>query len=814
MKDVDRLVRVLTDPWRLTRFALGAVEDALPFVAAVAGGCCTAAILYAGLRSARDAHLRCDARRIQILAPPEVAASGATTLWMGLHAILRPAWRRAFAGQPHLSWEIVADPGHVAVYMWVPRVVPPGLVERAVESAWPGARTTIVESDGVVPPEASAVAATDLVLAEPEWFPIGEAPDDDPLRLAIGTMTALAEDERAVVQVLARPATSGARRRMQRAAREARKASTITAAPYGRPGGVAGRSGGRAVLDPTVDPDVRAILSKASSPLWSCRVRVAVFSGDRSRARGRIHALAGAFGVFEGRNGFRRARLRRPLHALEDRRFKDGYLLSVPELAQVAALPIDPVPGLDRARARSVAPPRELPTDGRVLGVSDYPSLRRPVAISVEDARHHMHIVGETGTGKSTLISRMVLSDAEAGRSAVVIDPKGDLVEAILERLPEEALDRTCLLDPDDPSRAVGLNVLAGDNPDLVVDHVVGVFKRIYEPWWGPRTDDIMRAVCLTLTMSPGATLTEIPHLLSHDEWRKRVGTALRQTPGLGDFWSWFERLGEQQRANMVAPLLNKLRAFLLRGPVRAIVGQAQPLLDVDEHLNGGGLLLVRIPKGTLGEETSRLLGAFTVARVWQAVMKRAALPEDRRVDTTLYVDEMHNYLALPRSFEDLLAEARGYRLSLVLAHQHMNQLPRDMREALAANARTKLVFACSPEDAAAMERHYEPHLSAHDLHNLEAFQAACRPCVNSGHAAAFTFRTEALATPVPGRAADARSSSGRRYGRRRSDVESEVARRQLYADTELVPKRSSWAPVGERVGGTVEPGVRRGVDS
>lgn len=814
MKDVDRLVRLLTNPSRLPRFVLGVVEDAVPFLIAGGAGLCLLGLLFVCLRAARETHLSSDARRIQILAPPEVADAGGQTLWMGLHGLVRPAWRRALAGQPYLSWEVVADAGHLAIYLWVPRVVPPGLVERAVESAWPGARTAEAESTDVLPAHAPAFAVTDLVLAEPEWFPIGEAPDADPLRLALGTMTALAADERAVVQVLARPATSGARRRIQRAAREARRGAAV-AAPYARSSvSPSGARTGRAVLDPMVDPDVRAILSKSSSPLWECRLRVAVFSGDRPRARGKIHALAGAFGVFEGRNGFRRQRVRRPLDALEDRRFRKGYLLSVPELAQVATLPVGAVPGLDKARARSVAPPRELPADGRVLGISDYPGLRRRVAIPVEDARHHMHIVGETGTGKSTLISRMVLADAEAGRSAVVIDPKGDLVEAILERLPETALERTCLLDPDDPGRAVGLNVLSGENPDLVVDHVVGVFKRIYEPWWGPRTDDIMRAVCLTLTTSPGATLTEIPHLLSHDEWRKRVGVALKQTPGLGDFWSWFERLGEQQRANIIAPLLNKLRAFLLRGPVRAIVGQADPLLDVDAHLNTGGLLLVRIPKGTLGEETSRLLGAFTVARVWQSVMKRASLAEAHRVDTTLYVDEMHNYLALPRSFEDLLAEARGYRLSLVLAHQHMNQLPRDMREALAANARTKLVFACSPEDGAAMERHFEPHLSAHDLHSLEAFQAACRPCVASGHAAAFTFRTEALPDPSPGRAAAVREASGRRFGRRRDEVEAEVARRQLYADKTLLPRPTGRTLVADPVASGVPSPVPEEVQS
>jgi hypothetical protein len=306
----------------------------------------------------------------------------------------------------------------------------------------------------------------------------------------------------------------------------------------------------------------------------------------------------------------------------------------------------------------------------------------------------------------------------------------------------------------------------------------LGVFRRIYEPWWGPRTDDIMRAACLTLTRLPGATLVDVPLLLADFGWRREIRERLRDRAGVASFWSWYERLPEGQRAQHIAPLLNKLRAFVLRGPVRAIVGQPRPRLDVGRLLDTGGLLLVRIPKGTLGEETSRLLGAFVVARVWQACMRRATVPEQERPDTALYVDEMHNYMALPRSFEDLLAEARGYRLSLVLAHQHLGQLPRDMRDALAANARTKVCFACSPEDAFLLERHFSPQLTAHDLSHLRAFQAACRPCVGGGHGSAFTFTTEELAPPVRDREQEVRALSDRRFGAERRRVEIDLNRR------------------------------------
>jgi TraM recognition site of TraD and TraG len=297
-----------------------------------------------------------------------------------------------------------------------------------------------------------------------------------------------------------------------------------------------------------------------------------------------------------------------------------------------------------------------------------------------------------------------------------------------------------------------------------------------------------MRAACLTLAQIPGATLAEVPMLLTDIEWRQSIRERLGEWGGLSAFWRWYERLPEQQRAQHIAPLLNKLRAFLLRGPVRAIVGQAKPKRNVESLIDDGGLLLVRVPKGTLGEDTSRLLGAFVVARVWQRCMQRASLAEEERPDAALYVDETHNYLALPRSFEDLLAEARGYRLSLVLAHQHMGQLTKDVRDALAANARTKVVFTCSPEDAFVLERHFMPDLSAYDLSHLATFQAACRPCVRGGQGQSFTFRTEALPAGSEARKEEVRARSAELFAVPRDDVEDVIDSRQMGAVTALLP--------------------------
>ncbi|MGH2703738.1 MAG: type IV secretory system conjugative DNA transfer family protein [Actinomycetota bacterium] len=771
------LIRWLTDPLASYRQLVEWTKGPLPSVGGILVGLvalgAAAYVLGLRLRRLRERKEASGGRLLRILPPPDVDADGAITLWMALHALIRPRWKRLVFGQPHVAWELSADGGDADLAVWVPRSVPPGLVERAIESAWPGAR--VVENDPRSESGESDAASCELVLGEPDYFPLGEGSGTNPLRVVLGALTLLAPGEKAVAQILARPVTFSARHRMRSlAVGIRRRRNSHLLKPGARPG--------RPNPDPAADQDVRAVLAKAASPLWEVVLRLSVSSPDGEAARGKIHALAGAFGVFEGRNGFRRRRMRGGLSVLARRSMRGGFLLGAHELASLATLPTPAaLPALERAAARTVAAPRGLPKTGRPLGRSDHPGHVRPVALSVDDGRHHIHLMGETGTGKSTLIARMALADAEAGRAAVVIDPKGDLVASILDRLPKGAPTRTCLLNPEDPETSVGLNMLAGDDPDLVVDQIVSVFRRIYEHAWGPRTDDIMRAACLTLIETPGTTLAEVTLLLTNREVRNAVRYRRRHYAGMGDlgnFWDWYERLGEQQRAANIAPLMNKLRAFLLRGPVRAMIGQSRPRLDVGRLLDSGGLLLVRIPKGTLGEETSRILGAFVVARVWQAAMKRAESKETARSSVSLYVDEMHNYLALPRSFEDMLAEARGYGLSLCLAHQHLGQLPREMRLALGANARTKITFACSPDDAGALEGFFSPHLSDHDLSHLAPFQAACRPCIDGGRGPAFTFRTEPLPASVPGRAEEVAAASARAFAVPRMRVEAQIRNR------------------------------------
>jgi hypothetical protein len=789
------LARYLTHPGAETAHLLGHLGHVLAHVAitagpAVAGIALVVTVTVTLVRRAQARRLAEDARLVRVLAPPEVDPQGATTLWTNLVALLRPAWRRALGGQPHLAFEVTAQDGGLTIAWWVPGTVPPGLVERAVEAAWPGARTTTVPAG---PPLVGDGIATggQLRLALPEHYPLKTEHKVDPARPLLGALGGLEEHETACVQILARPVTgrrlgrlhkaAAARRAGRPATRLARLVDLVTPGPAAQP----------AAADPSRSADVADILDKAAQPCWAVTVRYAVATtatdrGAPARIRGRAHAVASAFALYSGRNRLDRHRLRDPARALASRRLGKGDLVSVPELAALAHLPTDQtVPGLARAGAKAVAPPPEITRpapspaggSGRPDAATPKPlgdaqaGGRRPVALAVADARHHLHVMGATGSGKSTLLTNLVLADIDAGRGAVVIDPKGDLITDLCDRLPDGAERRTVLIDPEDPDAAPVLNVLAGPDPDLAVDNLVGIFRSIFAAFWGPRTDDVLRSASLTLLRYAAATrtttsLADVPRLLSDEAFRQpRVAAVADDTVGLGGFWNWYEAMSEANQAQVIGPVMNKLRAFLLRDFVRRVVGRPDGSFDMGTVLDGG-LCLVRVPKGILGDDTARLLGSFVVAKVWQTATHRARLGQPARVDASLYVDECQNFLNLPRSFDEMLAEARGYRLSMTLAHQHLGQLPKELREAVSANARTKVWFSMSPEDAHALERHVTPNLTEHDLAHLGAFTAAARLVVDGEETPAFTLTTRPAPPAVPGRADQVRAASRAAHGR------------------------------------------------
>ena len=776
---------LITDPhtwWRhLTGPAAGAAHTyGLAVIVPVLALVLVGVVARRALHARQQRRLQHGARLVEIHTPPEVGPDSAQRFWGTLVGLLRPTWRRLLDGQPHLAWQYACDHTGVTISIWVPGALPPGLVERAVEAAWPAARTRTVHPAPPPVPADAVVTGGSLRLHGPDVLPIRTDVADDALRALLGAAAGLGETEHAVVQILARPVTGSRARAGLRAVRLLRAGKPLRSRTAGglsglvsllldivtlHPGRQTTTTGG---YDPARADQARAVLGKATGPQYEVVVRYATAAGHRSAplpqrraarqmARGRAHGIAAVFALHSGHNGFTRRHLHHPATALAARRLRRGDLMSVPELASLARLPADVlVPGLSRAGAKSVPPPPGIPDtetspDAVVIGDRDA-GPRRPVSIPLASLLHHLHILGATGSGKSTLIAMLVLADAAAGRGAIVVEPRGDLTRDILHRLPHHT--PLIRLDPDLPDDQLPvINPLdLGDTPstaaeERAVDNIIATFHRIYAAYWGPRTEEILTACCHTLLGDRRRTgrvpsLADIPRLLTEPTVRDQY-TAQLGSRELRAFWRWCRELSDTARAQAIGPVLNKLNAFLLKRFVRATI-TGSSTVDMAAVLDGG-ILLARLPKGTLGEDGSRLLGSLIVATAWQAATARAAQPEHQRRHASLYLDEAHNYLTLPYRIEDLLAEARGYRLALILAHQNLDQLPAELRHGLAANARNKMFFACSPHDARELAHQTTPTLTAHDLANLGEYVAATRLIIGHGQTSAFTLTTRPL---------------------------------------------------------------------
>lgn len=472
-----------------------------------------------------------------------------------------------------------------------------------------------------------------------------------------------------------------------------------------------------------------------------------------------------------------------------------GRYLSIEEIAAVIGWPMDgpDLPGLELGAAKRLVPSLALPRTGRILGVSDFAGVSRPVAISVAASTRGTYILGPTGTGKTSLIKNLVRDDLLAGRGMAVVETNGDLVKDLCDLIPPGRVNDVVLLDSTDPTHAVGFNPFAGSgDPSLVADQLGELFQRLWQAYWGPRTGQLAHMGLLTLARRRGSTLLDLPRLFLDEQFRASVLADLDDPVGLEPDWRWYERLPIREQSTVIAPLLNKVRQFTARPSIRAIIGQAQPATSMRRIMAGNKVLLVYLPKGLIGSETATLLGCLVLTSLWQAATERAGLPVAERTSFGLYVDEVQDFASAPIPWDEMFAQGRKYGLALTVAHQNLDQLDRELREVVLANARSKAVFALSASDAKVMERLFAPALSAADLQALDAHSIAAQVALDDGG----TARPVTLSTPAPpmplGSAELVRQVSRQHFAQPRSDVESQLR-------AQLQPPRPSAAPLGRR---------------
>lgn len=348
-------------------------------------------------------------------------------------------------------------------------------------------------------------------------------------------------------------------------------------------------------------------------------------------------------------------------------------------------------------------------------------SEHKKLSISPKDALEHTSLLGPTGSGKSTVLQHLILSDIKAGRSVLVIDPKTDLVNDILERIPEERKDDVVVLGPSDPS-PVGFNPLACDqDPTLTADYILAVLQEIFSQNWGIRSADILSGALLTLAQVKGANLLWLPQLLTDEFFRKRITSQVNDPIALQPFWKHYEAMKGSERRIEISPVLNKLRQITYRPSLRNVLGQSNPKFLLTDLFLKRKIVLVPLNRGVIGAESAKLLGSLIVGLTWSLALSRAKIPPKKRHMVSIYIDELQDYLALPTSLSDALAQARGLGVAYTVAHQYRGQLPPDIKSGIDANSRNKIVFGLNADDAKDMAAQ-APELQALDFMSLPRY--------------------------------------------------------------------------------------------
>jgi len=475
--------------------------------------------------------------------------------------------------------------------------------------------------------------------------------------------------------------------------------------------------------------------------------------------------------------------------------------LSVKEAACFLLLPAgeEELPGTPGLHPKLLLPPKwyKEPSEknDRTFAVT-VGSEERRLSIAPKDALEHTMLLGPTGAGKSTAMAHLILSDIRTGRSVLVIDPKADLVTEILERIPEERKNDVVVLDPSDPA-PVGFNPLAlpGD-PTLITDSIIAVFQELFAQNWGIRSADILSGALLTLAQIKGASLLWLPQMLTDEAFRKEITAKIHDPIALQPFWNHFEAMKDTERRTEIAPVLNKLRQITYRPGLRNVLGQSEPKFSLTDLFFKRKIVLVPLNRGLIGAESARLLGSLIVGLTWSLALSRANLALEKRHMISIYIDELQDYLALPTSFSDALAQARGLGVAYTVAHQYRGQLPPDIKAGIDANCRNKIAFGMNSDDAKDMAAQ-APELEALDFMTLPRYEIYT--CFQSGGKSTGWISGKTLPPPEPIRmAAELKAESMRRYGVPAEKTEAELIRMMTRPDPEPDPIVTD-APIGRR---------------
>ena len=549
------------------------------------------------------------------------------------------------------------------------------------------------------------------------------------------------------------------------------------------------------------DP-ISAAVDKVTRLTFGCNIRIVYLPRKENidLAELKLNEIAGSFKQFNqpNLNNFYVSRLNSAnaqiLKRYQQRAVIDPMMLNVEELATLYHMPSMGVgtPNVFWVSSRKLEPPHNLPlvgtvpdTELNVIGETNFRGHREKFGIKTVDRRRHIYIIGKTGMGKSVLLENMIHSDVNRGKGIAVIDPHGDLADAVIDFIPAHRTNDVVILDPSDVSHPFAFNMLEytdnANKRNLMASGLLGVFKKMYAESWGPRLEHILRNCLLALVEYPNTSMLGIMRILVDAEYRKKVVASV-ENPMVKSFWNdEFGKMQEKMRTEAISPIQNKVGQFLSSPMIRNIVGQVKSTVNIRFMMDTGKIIIVNLSKGKIGEDNSSLLGSMLITKFQLDAMSRADIDEKKRTDFYLYVDEFQNFAT--DAFATILSEARKYKLNLVMANQYVAQMPEEVRDAVFGNVGTSLCFQVGFDDAEYFSNQFSEEVLPNDIITLPKYNCYTKLMIDGMPSPTFSIST--LPPPVLSGEPDRREKiirlSRERYCRPREVVEDKISR---WADT------------------------------
>ncbi|HVW82408.1 MAG TPA: TraM recognition domain-containing protein [Candidatus Paceibacterota bacterium] len=695
------------------------------------------------------------------------------------------------------------------------------LFEKQLLAIYPGAQIAPKENDYTVFAEGASVAGAAASLAHNPVLPLKDYADFDydPLNAITNAFAKIEkEGEGAALQVIIEP--RGERhvehyKKILQALRKGEKRASAFSLPESAFGEIA-RDLGKTLFSAKPKDEQKAkeaetrqieenkahveqVEKKLAAPIAGVTIRIVAAAKDPAKADQVVSELEAAFNQFANTQGnslaFTHATARRAQEFFEEFSFRlpgEAMPLSLRELTALYHFPpqgLESSPHLAQARFKDAPAPAALPQQGALLGVNRYRGAESKAYLEGEDRLRHLYVVGQTGTGKSTLLQNLIAQDIKAGEGCCYIDPHGGDILDILAAVPPERYEDVIYFDPAELSRPFGLNFLEYDpaKPEqktFIVNELLMIFRRLYgdvPESLGPAFEQYFRNATQLVMEDPasGSTVLDIARVLSNSNFRKQK-LAASKNPIVNQFWQEIATKagGEASLENIVPYITNKFDDFTANDFIRPIVGQQESSFNFRRVMDEKKILLVNLSKGRLGEKNANLLGLIIVGKLFMAALSRADNPKSPYPPFYLYIDEFQNVTT--DSVPGILSEARKYKLSLTIAHQFLAQIEEKFRDAIFGNVGNMAVFRVGQEDGEVFEKLYAPVFSASDFTNIENRNAYVKILANGVPQKPFNIATMPPPAGNEAQIADLIQLSALTYGRDRATIEETIRERYL----------------------------------